>query len=74
MDRHQKFFEESIHIDEILLEASAYGLSGEVESYAKKFMEANPTMDSIEAYQLAYQEWILHGYRLVEINKPKTQI
>lgn len=55
---NQKFFEESNHIDEILLEASAYGLSSEVESYAKKFMETNPTMGSIEAYQLAYQEWI----------------
>lgn len=55
---NQKFFEESNHIDEILLEASAYGLSSEVESYAKKFIEANPKMDNIEAYQLAYQEWI----------------
>jgi hypothetical protein len=58
MEKDQKFFEESIHINEILLEASAYGLSQEVKSYAKIFIEANPKMNSIEAYQLAYQEWI----------------
>jgi len=58
MDRHQKFFEESIHIDEILLEANACGLRREVDEHAKKVLKENPTMNSVEAYQLAYQEWV----------------
>ena len=58
MDNRQKFFEEEFHIDEILLEAEAFGLSREVEAYAKKILKKNPKMDKVKAYQLAYQEWI----------------
>lgn len=55
---NQKFFEADFHIDEILMEAEAYGLSREVDEYAKKFLKENPALDKVEAYQLAYQEWI----------------
>jgi hypothetical protein len=55
---NQKFFEDEFHIDEILLEAEAFGLSHEVDLYAKKILAENPKMDRVDAYQLAYQEWI----------------
>jgi hypothetical protein len=58
MDRHQNSFKEEIHIDEILLEAKAFGLNYEVDLYAKKILEENPKMNKVKAYQLAYQEWI----------------
>lgn len=43
-------------IEEILIEAAAYGLRSEVMGWAKKFM--NDGYDRIGAYELAYSEWI----------------
>ena len=45
-------------IEEILLEANAYGLRWEVKTYAKKFIKENEKLTEIQAYQLAYAEWI----------------
>ena len=45
-------------IEEILHEASAYGLRIEVMETAKQLMVDNPTMDRITAYHLAFNEWI----------------
>jgi hypothetical protein len=53
-----KFFEEDFHIDEILLEADAFGLSHEVDTYAKKILNERPGISRVEAYERAYQEWI----------------
>ena len=45
-------------IEEILIEASAYGLRTEVMEYARQEMQENPNMDKVLAYQIAYDEWI----------------
>lgn len=45
-------------IAEILTEASRWGLRWEVETWAKKFMEEDPELDIVEAYQNAFNEWI----------------
>ena len=49
---------ESDHIEEILHEASAYGLRTEVMEWAKKEMEENPKLSKVEAYQIAFNEWV----------------
>ena len=46
------------HIKEILLEADAYGLRWEVETWAKKFIKENKKLTEVQAYQLSYDEWI----------------
>jgi hypothetical protein len=48
--------EEQMDIELILTEASAYGLSAEVEEYAQKYLSEGCT--PVEAYQHAYYEWI----------------
>jgi hypothetical protein len=45
-------------IEEILMEASAYGLRLEVMDWARKEMEQNPNMDKVVAYQIAFSEWV----------------
>jgi hypothetical protein len=45
-------------IEEILMEASAYGLRLEVIEWAKKEMVANPNIDKVDAYQQAFSEWV----------------
>ena len=45
-------------IEEILMEASAYGLRLEVIESAHKDMEQNPMMDKVDAYQQAFSEWV----------------
>jgi len=45
-------------IEEILYEASAYGLRTEVMDSANKEMEENPNLSKVDAYQRAYYEWI----------------
>ena len=45
-------------IEEILVEASGYGLRIEVLDTARKLLEQNPKMDRVDAYQEAYDEWI----------------
>ena len=46
------------HIEEILEEASAYGLRYEVEVFAEEFMMEDPTLSRLEAYVMAYNDWI----------------
>ena len=50
--------EEQIHIEEILAEARAYGLDWEVKQWAETFMKEDPELKHVDAYQLAYLEWI----------------
>ncbi len=52
-------------IEEILMEASAYGLRLEVIEWAKKEMVVNPNIDKVDAYQQAFSEWVM------EVKKPK---
>ena len=45
-------------IEEILMEASAYGLRTEVMDWARKEMKENPKMEKVDAYQIAFNEWV----------------
>jgi hypothetical protein len=45
-------------IEEILMEASAYGLRSEVMELARKEMKENPKMEKVDAYQIAFNEWV----------------
>ena len=45
-------------IEEILQEANAFGLKWEVMTWAQKFMKENKSLTKVQAYQLAYAEWI----------------
>lgn len=53
-----QIFDEEFHVEEILLEAHAFGLDHEVEELAKKILKKNPKMSKVDAYQEAYNEWI----------------
>ena len=50
--------EELETIELILEEASQYGLRYEVDKFAQKFLREDPTLSEIEAYVMAYNEWI----------------
>tara|TARA_B110000285_G_C14675125_1_gene402129 strand:+ start:466 stop:594 length:129 start_codon:yes stop_codon:yes gene_type:complete len=41
-----------------LEEANQYGLRYEVDEFAKKFLKEDPTLSDLEAYVMAYNEWI----------------
>ncbi len=43
-------------IEEILMEASAYGLRLEVMDSARKYMDAG--YDRLVSYEMAYNEWV----------------
>ena len=45
-------------IELILEEANAHGLRWEVDDWAKKIIENNPEINIVEAYQMAFGEWI----------------
>jgi len=45
-------------IELLLLEAGAYGLRGEVEQWAIQELKEDPDLSRLEAYVLAYNEWI----------------
>jgi len=49
---------EEQQIEEILIESHSYGLAQEVMEWARKEMDANPKMRRVDAYHLAYREWI----------------
>tara|TARA_Y100000296_G_C5158582_1_gene250546 strand:- start:781 stop:957 length:177 start_codon:yes stop_codon:yes gene_type:complete len=46
------------HVELILKEANAYGLKYEVEQTAQKYLNQNPKLDLVTAYQWGYEEWI----------------
>jgi hypothetical protein len=45
-------------IEELLHEAAAYGLRLEVMETAKQILDENPNMSKVNAYSLAYKEWV----------------
>ena len=49
---------EQQQIDEILLEANAYGLKWEVMETATKLIKEEPDISELSAYVIAYHEWI----------------
>lgn len=58
MDINTKQMSNEEMIEEILMEASAYGLRLEVIEFAKKNMEQDPNMDRVDAYIHAFNDWI----------------
>ena len=61
--KNQKKEEENLLNDEedielLLEEANNYGLRIEVEQWAIKFLKKNPELSRLEAYVMAYNEWI----------------
>ena len=46
------------HVELILREANAHGLHWEVDTYAKKLINKKPEINIVEAYQMAYEEWV----------------
>ena len=49
---------ESEQIEEILHEASAFGLRTEVMDWAQKEMKENPKLRKVDAYEIAFNEWV----------------
>lgn len=45
-------------IEEVLQEADRWGLRGEVEMYAQKNLKETPTMEILDAYYHAFNDWI----------------
>ena len=45
-------------IEEILMEASAYGLRLEVLETAQRLREEDPKMDRLDSYIYAFNEWV----------------
>jgi|TARA_B110000967_G_C18704726_1_gene469633 hypothetical protein len=50
--------EEEETVELILEEANQYGLRYEVDEFAKKFLKEDPTLSDLDAYVMAYNEWI----------------
>jgi hypothetical protein len=49
---------ESEQIEEILYEASSFGLRTEVMEWAQKELKENPKMRKVDAYEIAFNEWV----------------
>jgi len=50
--------DDEFQIEQILMEAEAYGLRSEVDNYAKRLLEKNPLSSRVDAYVKAYHELI----------------
>jgi len=50
--------DDEFQIEQILMEAGAYGMRNEVDHYAKKILKKNPLSSRVDAYVKAYHELI----------------
>ena len=50
--------DDEFQIEQILMEAGAYGLRSEVDHYAKRILKKNPLSSRVDAYVKAYHEII----------------
>ncbi len=50
--------DDEFQIEQILMEAGAYGLRSEVDHYARRLLERNPLSSRVDAYVKAYHEII----------------
>ena len=50
--------DDDFQIEQILMEAGAYGLRSEVDHYARRLLEKNPLSSKVDAYVKAYHEII----------------
>ena len=53
-----KTSDDEFQIEQILMEAGAYGLRSEVDHYARRLLEKNPLSSRVDAYVKAYHEII----------------
>ena len=57
-ERYYDRLTEAEQIEEILQEANVYGLRSEVKSWARQFIDKDPKLTKIAAYQMSYDEWV----------------
>tara|TARA_R110000803_G_scaffold31617_2_gene70301 strand:+ start:807 stop:995 length:189 start_codon:yes stop_codon:yes gene_type:complete len=57
-EKEWDFMDDAIQIEEILTEANAYSLREEVKLTANTFIQEDPDLDKVLAYQMAYIDWI----------------
>ena len=57
-EEEENLLEDEEDIELILEEANRWGLRIEVEQWAIKFLKKNPELSRLEAYVMAYNEWI----------------
>ena len=57
-ERYYDRLTEAQQIEEVLQEANAYGLRSEVKEWARKFINKDPKLTKIAAYQMSYDEWV----------------
>ena len=57
-EEEERNLEDEEQIELILEEANAYGLRIEVEQWAMQELKEDPDLSRLEAYVIAYNEWI----------------
>ena len=57
-EEEERNLENEEHIELLLEEANAYGLRLEVEQWAIQLLKEDPDLSRLEAYVMAYNEWI----------------
>ena len=57
-ERYYDRLTEAEQIEEILQEANGYGLRSEVKQWARQFIDKDPKLTKIAAYQMSYDEWV----------------
>ena len=57
-ERYYDRLTEAEQIEEILQEANGYGLRSEVKKWARQFIDKDPKLTKIAAYQMSYDEWV----------------
>ena len=57
-EEEERNLEDEEQIELILEEANAYGLRIEVEQWAIQELKEDPDLSRLEAYVIAYNEWI----------------
>ena len=57
-EEEERNLEDEEHIEIILEEANGYGLRIEVEQWAIQLLKEDSDLSRLEAYVLAYNEWI----------------
>ena len=57
-EEEERNLEDEEHIEIILEEANGYGLRIEVEQWAIQLLKEDSDLSRLEAYVMAYNEWI----------------
>ena len=57
-EEEERNLEDEEQIELLLEEANAYGLRLEVEQWAMQELKEDPDLSRLEAYVIAYNEWI----------------